>query len=262
MQSSDLYITDGDQIDWLYGRYRIFSYTWELYPPETSSVWTDHYPDDSKIAPQTARNRSALLYFMSLSDCPYKAISASARISNCGQLYDDFEISRGWTINPDHTDTATSGAWQRTNPSPTAASGPKQLGTTVSGSRDLVTGAAAGRTPNSNDLDGRSSVASPVVTLPATPGPLTFRYYLAHSARSSTGDWLRAYVEDVAAGTRTQVLVERGAANDDDASWASAWIPLTPWAGKQIRVVFVAQDAGTNNLVEAGIDDVRIRRPG
>ena len=33
-QSSDLYITDGDQIDWMYGVYRIFSYTWELYPAE------------------------------------------------------------------------------------------------------------------------------------------------------------------------------------------------------------------------------------
>ncbi|HLO35021.1 MAG TPA: M14 family metallopeptidase, partial [Candidatus Deferrimicrobium sp.] len=42
-QSSDLYITDGDQIDWLYGRQRIFSFTWELYPPETSTVWGDHY---------------------------------------------------------------------------------------------------------------------------------------------------------------------------------------------------------------------------
>jgi hypothetical protein len=39
-QSSDLYITDGDQIDWMYGVHRIFSFTWELYPPETSSVWT------------------------------------------------------------------------------------------------------------------------------------------------------------------------------------------------------------------------------
>ena len=45
-QSSDLYITDGDEIDWMYGRQRIFSYTWELYPPETPTVWGDHYPAD------------------------------------------------------------------------------------------------------------------------------------------------------------------------------------------------------------------------
>ena len=56
-QSSDLYITDGDQIDWMYGVHRIFSFTWELYPPETPSVWADHYPADERIAPETARNR-------------------------------------------------------------------------------------------------------------------------------------------------------------------------------------------------------------
>ena len=50
-QSSDLYITDGDQIDWMYGVHRIFSFTWELYPPETSTVWGDHYPPDEAIAP-------------------------------------------------------------------------------------------------------------------------------------------------------------------------------------------------------------------
>ena len=48
-QSSDLYITDGDQIDWLYATYRIFTFTYELYPSEQSTVWLDHYPDDSKI---------------------------------------------------------------------------------------------------------------------------------------------------------------------------------------------------------------------
>ena len=34
----------------MYATYRIFSFTYELYPPETATVWGDHYPDDSKIA--------------------------------------------------------------------------------------------------------------------------------------------------------------------------------------------------------------------
>ena len=54
-QSSDLYVTDGDQIDWMYGRHRIFSYTYELFPTEKATVWGDHYPDDSFIAAQTER---------------------------------------------------------------------------------------------------------------------------------------------------------------------------------------------------------------
>ena len=103
-QSSDLYITDGDQIDWLYGRHRIFSYTWELYPPETSTVWGDHYPPDEQIAPQTARNRGALLYFLDIAGCPYRAIGKEK--TDCGPFRDDFEINRGWQFNPYGTDTA------------------------------------------------------------------------------------------------------------------------------------------------------------
>src|SRR6266511_3598441 len=54
-QSSDMYITDGDEIDWLYGSQRIFSFTWELYPTETGSVWGDHYTADENIARETSR---------------------------------------------------------------------------------------------------------------------------------------------------------------------------------------------------------------
>ncbi len=126
MQSSDLYITDGDQIDWMYGRHRIFSFTVELYPPETASVWGDHYPPDEKIAPETARNRAALLYLIDLADCPYRASGTQA--ANCGLLYDDLELNRGWTRNPFGGDTARRGAWTRGDPSATRWNGPKQLG--------------------------------------------------------------------------------------------------------------------------------------
>jgi hypothetical protein len=41
-QSSALYITDGDLLDWLWGSYRIFAYTFEMYP--TSSAQGGFYP--------------------------------------------------------------------------------------------------------------------------------------------------------------------------------------------------------------------------
>ncbi len=111
-QSSDLYITDGDQIDWMYGTYRIFSYTWELYPAEHYRV-SDFYPPDERIAGAVSNNRSALLYAIDRAGCPW--VTTAAR-TNCGPLYDDFEINRGWVRNPDGTDTATAGAWQIGNP--------------------------------------------------------------------------------------------------------------------------------------------------
>jgi carboxypeptidase T len=73
-QSSDLYITDGDQIDWMYGTQHIFSFTFELYPTEQVSSHRDHEPPDEVIATQTARNRTALLYLIDMAACPYAAI--------------------------------------------------------------------------------------------------------------------------------------------------------------------------------------------
>ncbi len=81
MQSSDLYVTDGDQIDWLYARHGIFSFTFELYPTEQVSSHADHEPPDEVIVRETSRNRAALLYLIDLADCPYRAIGRSDR---CG----------------------------------------------------------------------------------------------------------------------------------------------------------------------------------
>ena len=161
-QSSDLYITDGDQIDWLYARHRIFSFTFELYPTETPTVWGDHYPPDERIAAQTARNRSAILYLIDQAACPYAASTqAAAAVNDCGPLYDDFEIARGWRRDPGGNDTARTGMWARALPQATTALGRKQLGTVVSGQRALVTGAAAGSSPNANDLDGADDDPQP-----------------------------------------------------------------------------------------------------
>ena len=76
-QSSDLYKTDGDFIDWMYGKHRIFAFTIELYPPETIAKPTDHEPPDEVIAGQNQRNREAMLYFLERAGCAYTLIGKS-----------------------------------------------------------------------------------------------------------------------------------------------------------------------------------------
>jgi len=71
-QSSALYITDGDLLDWLWGTYKIFAYTFEMYP--TSSAQGGFYPPGSVITRETARNKEAALLFAEVADCPYKVI--------------------------------------------------------------------------------------------------------------------------------------------------------------------------------------------
>ena len=261
-QSSDLYITDGDQIDWLYAKYRIFTYTFELFPTEKRTVWGDHYPDDSKIAKQTARNREALLMLINRAGCPYAALGAEARKADCGPLYDDLEINRGWVRDPRDNDTATAGLWAVANPAATRAHGPKQLGQAVSGSGTLVTGAAAGKRAGSNDVDGGvTSIRSRQIRLPDDPanfGRLTFSYSFAHSATSTDADYFRALVQ-AEDGTRTVVFERRGAPGNVNASWRPASASLTDWAGQTIRLVFSARDGANGNLLEAQVDNVRIR---
>ena len=260
IQSSQWYITDGDEIDWMYGAHRIFSFTWELYPSEQSTVWRDHYSPDEKIAPETARNKYALLYIINMSGCVYSTIGLTTQ--NCGPLFDDFEIYRGWKANPDGTDTATRGQWQRGNPAPTSINHKLyQVDKTFDGRAALVTGAASGSGTSANDVDGgTTTMRSPAVQLPSTPGKLSFRYYFAHYTNSTSADSFRAFVEDEN-GDRTKVFEELGSAAVNGAAWASRHIDLSAWAGQKIHIVFQATDGGNDSLVEAGVDDVRVERP-
>jgi murein tripeptide amidase MpaA len=256
MQSSSLYVTDGDEIDWAYGHEHIFMYTFELYPSHSRvSSTARFYPHDELIGPQTERNKAAILLLLEAAGCPYSAAGTSK--ANCGPLYDSFQTPNGWIANPLGTDTATGGAWQRANPATTS----RQAGKVPSGSVALVTGARAGSSVRSYDVDGGvTTIRSQPVTLPATVGALSFKYYLAHSSNSSSADYFRAYVED-AAGVRTVVRQEVGAANTDLPAWKTATISMTRWAGQTVRIVFAAADRSRASTVEAAVDDVRISRP-
>jgi carboxypeptidase T len=172
---------------------------------------------------------------------------------------DDFETSRGWTRNPGGTDTATTGLWERGDPQATSSNGAKQLSTTVSGVNDLSTGRLAGTTAFSNDVDGgRTSIQSPEIVLPADGNlTLTFSYYFAHDAQSSSADYLRV---TILGATKALVLQELGTAANDNAAWRSATVDLSAFAGQTVRILVETADAGVGGLVEAAMDDVRIVR--
>jgi leucyl aminopeptidase len=174
---------------------------------------------------------------------------------------DDFETGAGWTANPNGTDTATAGRWERGDPEATADNGAKQLGTTVSGTNDLVTARLAGASAGTGDVDGGvTSIQSPAIALPSSGNlTLSFQYYLAHGSNSSSADAFRAFV--VSGTTATPVFQSPGAAANRNGAWTAASASLNAFAGQTVRIRFEAADASTASLVEAGVDDVRITQP-
>ena len=254
-QLSDLYITDGDASDWLYGDQRIFAFTIEMYPTDAVPEPRGFYPPDSEIVRETTRNDDAALYFLEQAGCPYAVAGLGA--TDCGALYDDFEAARGWQVNPAGTDSATKGTFQRAIPQQTSDSaGIKQLAYGYSGQAALVTGAKAGANANKYDLDGGvTSVQSPSVGLGSsgsTGWMLGFRYSFAHDARSSAADYLRVSVNG------TTVFEADGSATNVNAAWADETVSLDAFAGQQVHVLVQAADGGPDSLVEAAVDDVRI----
>jgi hypothetical protein len=99
-------------------------------------------------------------------------------------FFDDFESSQGWTTNPNGSDTASTGQWERADPEQTSSGGTiLQLGTTVSGNNNLVTGPLAGSNAGTHDIDnGTTSIRSPNIALPSSSDiDLSFAYYMAIS---------------------------------------------------------------------------------
>ena len=256
MQASDLYVASGTTADWLYGTYRLAAFTVEM-----SAV---DYPKDTAIGSETGRNKDAVLYLLEQAWCPLAVVSAAVRQARCGAFDDDLEVGRGWTVNPDGTDTAPASArWARGNPSGTRVSGVTlQPTTTPSGVAAFVTGRLAGDRPSAYDLDGLTTIRSPQVQLPDTSGQrLYFRWFLGHAASASVADHLRAIVEGQDGG-QTVVWDRTGSPTVVAGTWASASASLDPWAGQAIRIRFEAVDAAGTSTIDAGVDDVRVTRPG
>ena len=145
-QGSDLYITDGTIDDWLYGQHRIFSYTFELYPRTLEPRLLPARRGDRAARPRaTARPALRLL---ETADCMYRKIGKQAQY--CGLpgpvtiFSDDFETDQGLDGQRRRDRHRHARPWERGDPAATSSSGAKQLGTTVSGVNDLVTGRLAG----------------------------------------------------------------------------------------------------------------------
>lgn len=183
---------------------------------------------------------------------------AIAEATSGGTIFaDDFESDKGWVFNPNGTDTAVTGQWERGNPQGTSFNGiPMQLDVTTSEFNNLVTGAAGGFVGD-HDIDGGiTSVRSLSFNIPITGSTtLSFNFYMAHLSNSSNADFFRV----TAVGASSIVILEeRGAANNDAAAFTTFSASLGALAGQTVHLLIEAADNAGSSLVEAAVDDVSV----
>jgi len=167
---------------------------------------------------------------------------------------DSFEIDSGWTVGATG-DTATGGVWTRVDPIGTSAQ--PEDDATASGALCFVTGQhTPGQSTGFNDVDGgATTLLSPIINLAATP-TATISYW-RWFAGSSIDDTLTVSISNNAGSTWTtveQVAGGPGGWMSKTFSPASFVTPIT----SQMRLRFVAADAGVGTICEAAIDDVTI----
>jgi hypothetical protein len=191
-------------------------------------------------------------------------VTSTAVPTDCGAggggttvFSDNFETDKGWTRNPNGTDTATTGLWERGVPQASTSGGTQQVGTPTSGTNDLVTGASAGASVGANDVDGGvTTIRSPAITLPASgTTTLSFNSYFAHLNNSSTAD---VFSVQVVGSTTTTVFTQAGSAAQVNGAFAAHSANISAFNGQSVRILISIGDNATGSLVEAGVDDVLI----
>jgi glucose/arabinose dehydrogenase len=174
---------------------------------------------------------------------------------------DDFESAKGWTLTPGGNPAVT-GRWERGDPQPTSFNGVTvQPGSCDGSASCLVTGLAAGSAVGSHDIDGgQTSIQSPPIVLPANASiTLSFRFFFGHLNTATSDDYFRVRV--VGANGSVQTIYARGGrASNVAGTWSGRTVSLSAWAGQTIRLRFDAADAGTGSVIEAGVDNVVVRR--
>ena len=257
-QASELYISSGTSRDYLYGTYRVFSYTFELsiraYPRSSVDRPRDLAQPGGRAVPHgaglvPARRAGA--------GGPRRALRRVRRRSRGRPRLDGGSRRDGHraAVGPlaarqprvgrrpaarRSSGTASRPGGTRSSRAPRRGP-PPAPGTSTAARRSAPAGSSSPTRPASRSRSAgcsRTRAARP--PRPTTSGP---------SSRDRAGrrPWCGSGPGSAAAAT---------------GSWGTASVSLDAWAGDAIRIRFEALDGATTSIVEAGIDDVRVTRPG
>ena len=171
-------------------------------------------------------------------------------------LVDNMETDQGWTVSG----TVSDGAWTRGVPVDCASRGAPGADFDGSGQAWLTDNDAAGSC-NSDVDNGTTSLTSPAYDLTDGFYEVSFRYWFSDiSTGSLNGDeWaVDVSLDDGATWQRARTVTTAAP------TWRLDTITVGPDAeypaSSAVRFRFSAGDEGTQNVVEAGLDDLRVTR--
>ncbi|WP_409484529.1 M14 family zinc carboxypeptidase [Arsenicicoccus dermatophilus] len=267
-QSSELYITDGDSMDWVWGDQQIPTIGMEMYPKGSSGG--GFYPPASVIGRETTRNREALLTFLELADCQYRLTGKEA--TYCKQTPTPTPTS-----TPTPTQTSTPTATPTATPTSTPTATPTSTPTPQPGGDVIVNGGfeqgRTGWTGSSGvitDNTGRkartgtwklwlggngkttSEYAQQTITVPTGTPTLTYWIAIDTAETSSYSKYDKATVS--IDGTTVASYSNLDKTN----GYVTKTVDLTAYAGKTVTLKFAATEDSVNQTSFV-IDDVTVR---
>ncbi len=188
----------------------------------------------------------------------YEALSGTGQTTTA---LDDLETDQGWTVG-DSDDTALSGVWTRNVPQYTPAQ-PSADHTPDPGTKCWVTDYHAGANMGDADVDGgKTTLKSPLFDLSgqAQAKISYWRWYSNDHGSNPNTDTFRVDISNDGGSTWINAETVGPAGPETAGGWlyhqlyAAELLPLT----SQMRLRFVAEDAGLASIVEAAVDDFQI----
>lgn len=171
-------------------------------------------------------------------------------------LHDDMETGGfGWSVNNN-----TNWSWERANPQQTSTGGstaqPGNDNPDGSGTLCWVTGAAAGSSAGTNDVDGVARLTSPLFhTSGMESVTLEYARWFANLPGNNLDDEFVAEVSNNGGNTWTQLEAQPNANN-----WTTVSFRLEDYVAltDQMRLRFTVADDPNNDITEGLLDDVRL----
>ncbi|MFM1823026.1 MAG: hypothetical protein RI967_1292 [Planctomycetota bacterium] len=194
-------------------------------------------------------------------DAPVTLYSAPVATGATTPFDDSVETNLGWQLGA-AGDTATTGQWVRVNPNGTAAQPEDDV--SADGTICFVTGqGSAGGALGEADVDGGfTTLVSPAMDASAGEAYLSYwRWYSNNAGAGANQDTFRIQISGDNGATWTALETVGPTGDEASGGWYFREFRVADFVtpSAQVRVRFIADDAGAGSLVEAAVDEVVMR---